>query len=106
MGAFSKGCSVFLRLSELVSAAIVAGIVGRYLTYLDDANVPGQGRFIYTITIAGISLAASLVLVFPSRFNFLCFPLDGILFVAWMTAFGLMVGVSRGCLLLLAFRSF
>lgn len=95
MGTASKVLSGLFRLVELGSAIIVAGIVGRYLSYVDDADVNAGSRIIYTIVIAGISILAALVLLVPWQFTFFAFPLDAILFIMWIVSFGLLVNVSH-----------
>jgi hypothetical protein len=91
----SKAVSVFFRIAELGSAAIVAGLVGRYLSFVDDANAAAGSRTIYTIVVAGISILAALILIIPWRFTFFAFPLDAILLILWMVSFGLLVNVSH-----------
>ncbi|KAH8817219.1 hypothetical protein F5884DRAFT_245515 [Xylogone sp. PMI_703] len=94
MGAASKTLSVLLRFWELACAAIVAGIFGRFLHILDVANVGGSSRIIYAEVIAGISIVAALVLFPPLRYSFWCFPVDFILWVCWLVAFGLVVNLT------------
>jgi len=99
MGSGSKFCSVILRFSELASAAIVAGILGRYLAILADANIDAGSRIIYSEVIAGISLLFSIVLFPPLKYSFYCFPIDFALFICWIVAFALLCNLtgSRGC---------
>ena len=94
MGTGSKVASVFLRVLELSSAAIVAGLVGQYLHYVSNAHDAANSRFVYTVTLAGISIVVSLVCMIPLNYAFYGFLLDAALFVMWMTAFGLLVNVS------------
>jgi len=54
------------------------------------------GRIVYAVTIAGISIFCSIVLLPPLRYTFYAFPLDLLLFVAWMVAFGLLVNLASG----------
>jgi ABC-type glycerol-3-phosphate transport system permease component len=93
MGTASKVVSVFFRFMELSSASIVAGILGAYLHYIDDAHVGKNGRIIYSIVIAGISIFFSLVLAPPLRYSFYAFPFDFAMFVCWIVAFGLLINV-------------
>ena len=93
MGIASQITSVVLRAIELISASIVAGIVGTYLHFLGDANVDANGRIVYTIAIAGISIFFSILFMPPLKYSFYGFPLDFALFVCWMVAFGLLVNV-------------
>jgi hypothetical protein len=99
MGTTSKVCSVVLRFCELASAAIVVGILGRYLTILADANVDAGSRIIYGEVIGGISLFFSIVLFPPLMYSFYCFAIDFSLFVCWIVAFALLCNLtgSRGC---------
>jgi hypothetical protein len=94
MGTTSKAVSVILRVGELICAAIVVGILGRYLDLVYDANASPNGRIIYTIVIGGISIFFSLVLMPPLKYSFWAFGLDFALFICWMVAFGLLINVS------------
>jgi hypothetical protein len=93
MGSASRFVSVVFRIMELISAAIVAGILGTFLHYISDAGVGQNGRIVYTIVIAGISIFFSLVLVPPLRYSFFAFPFDFAMFACWMVAFGLLINV-------------
>src|SRR5205809_7897954 len=94
MGVGSKVTSVILRIMEFISAVIVAAILGRYLYFLDIANVGASSRIIYAVVIAGLSIFFSLILIPPLKYSFYAFPLDFALFVCWMVAFGLLANVS------------
>jgi hypothetical protein len=94
MGTTSKVVSVILRVGELICAAIVVGILGRYLDLVHDANANPNVRIIYTIAIGGISIFFSLVLMPPLKYSFWAFGLDFALFICWMVAFGLLINVS------------
>jgi hypothetical protein len=93
MGIASQIASVVLRAIELISASVVAGIVGTYLHYLSDAGFGSNGRIVYTEAIAGISIFFSIAFMPPLKYSFYGFPLDFALFVCWMVAFGLLVNV-------------
>jgi hypothetical protein len=95
MGFASKVISVLFRFVELVCAVIVAAIIGRYLNYVHDAHAGSGSRIIYAIVIAGISIVAALALIVPWMGSFWAFPLDIILFILWIVAFGLLVNVSK-----------
>jgi len=99
MGWASKTLSVCLRVGELISASIVAGLVGSYLHYVNDAGDSESSRMVYTVAIAGISIFFSLVLMPPLKYSFWAFALDFALFVCWMVAFGLLEDLtgSGGC---------
>lgn len=94
MGVASKVCSVILRVTELVAAAIVAGIVGQYLSYINSANGSFDSKMVYTVTIAGLSIFFAIVCMPPLRYSFYFFGLDFIFFILWMVSFGLLVNVS------------
>jgi hypothetical protein len=95
MGAGSKVVSITLRVLQLISAAIVAGILGRLLHLVHVAHGHMNDRLVYAITIAGLSIFFSLLLILPFLYSFLAFPLDIIMFILWMVAFGLLEGVSQ-----------
>jgi len=99
MGTGSRVASIFLRVFELISAAIVAGLVGEYLHYVSDAHQHAEPKLVYTVALAGISLVVCLFCMIPFNFAFYGFVLDFILFVMWMTSFGLLVNLtgSGGC---------
>ena len=94
MGTTSKAVSVIFRIGELICAAIVVGILGRYLDLVYDASASANGRIIYTIVIGGISIFFSLILMPPLKYSFWAFGLDFALFICWMVAFGLLINVS------------
>jgi hypothetical protein len=93
MGVASKVISVIFRVGELICAAIVAGILGRYLHLLDLADVGAGSRIIYSEVIAGLSIAFSIILMPPLMYSFVLFLLDFALFICWMVAFGLLANV-------------
>jgi ABC-type transport system involved in multi-copper enzyme maturation permease subunit len=95
MGATSKIVSFFLRIVELASAAIVAGLVGQYLHYLTMANSWASSRIIYTEVIAGISILFSILFMPPLKYSFYGFVVDFALFICWMVAFGSLADASR-----------
>jgi hypothetical protein len=90
MGIASQITSVIFRSIELISAPIIAGLVGPYLHYLRNAGAEENGRIVYTIAIAGISIFFSRTLMPPLKYSSYAFPLDFALFICWMVAFGLL----------------
>jgi len=94
MGTAHKIVSVILRISELISAVIVAGLLGRYLYLVGLADDHADSRMVYAAVMAGISIVVSLVLCIPLKYSFYCFPLDFALSVCWFVAFGLLCYVS------------
>jgi hypothetical protein len=79
---------------QLISAAIVAGLLGRYLHNLHEGGGFNSRRVIYAISIAGIAIFFSLLFMLPLKYQFYAFPFDFIMFILWMIAFGLLINVS------------
>ncbi|KAI9864643.1 MAG: hypothetical protein M1813_003132 [Trichoglossum hirsutum] len=96
MGMGSKIVSVVLRFVEFSSAIIVTSILGRYLHFLDAANVGAGSRIVYATVIGGLSIFFSLILILPFKYSFYAFPLDFALFICWMVAFGLLANLTSG----------
>jgi len=94
MGKASKILSVIFRIGELICATIVVGILGRYVSILDEANVHQNSRIVYAVSIAAISMFFSLIFMPPLKYSFYGFLIDFALFICWMVAFGLLVNVS------------
>lgn len=90
----SRVASVLFRIMQLVSATIVAGLLGHYLHNLHEGGGANNSRIIYAISIAGIAIFFSLLFMLPLKYQFYAFPLDLIMFILWMVAFGLLVGVG------------
>lgn len=90
----SRVASVIFRIMQLVSAAVVAGLLGHYLHNLHEGGGSSSRRVIYAITIAGLAIFFSLLFMLPLKYQFYAFPLDLIMFILWMVAFGLLVNVG------------
>lgn len=86
--------SPILRVGELISAAIVVGILAGYEHYIDRANAPNNGRIVYSLVIASLTLLFSVILLIPFHASFYFFGMDFIFFITWMVAFGLMANAS------------
>jgi len=99
MGEASKIVSVVLRMWEIICAAVVTGIIGYYIHYLDHAHVGTPSRISYAIAIGSISIFFGLVLLAPVKYSCWAFPLDFAIFIMWMAAFGLLVDASGTTLL-------
>jgi hypothetical protein len=98
MGVASRIISTILRAGQLFCGAVVLGILGHFFHNVGEAHALGPGgRLIYTATIAGITILASLVLIPPFAHTFWSFPLDFLLFAAWLVAFCLTETASRSC---------
>ncbi|PLB51672.1 hypothetical protein P170DRAFT_506619 [Aspergillus steynii IBT 23096] len=97
-----RGHEVFspiLRVGELISAAVVVGILAGYEHLVHRGDGPQSGRIIYSLVIACITLLFSILLLTPFHCTFYFFALDFIFFVCWMVGFGLMANLtaSDGC---------
>lgn len=79
---------------QLISAAIVAGLLGHYLDNLHEGGGAHSRRIIYAISIAGLAIFFSLLFMLPLKYQFYAFPLDLIMFILWMVAFGLLISVG------------
>ncbi|KAI6248291.1 hypothetical protein HI914_03366 [Erysiphe necator] len=86
--------SLFLRVSELIFSIIVLALTASWLRNHGGIN-GSRPRLIYTIVIAAISILFSLIFVFPVWGTFVHWPLDLLLFVANMVAFGLLLNYVR-----------
>ncbi|KAK3995215.1 hypothetical protein QBC44DRAFT_366741 [Cladorrhinum sp. PSN332] len=94
MGSASKVLSVILRLGELACASIIIGLLGWFLGRLDEANAHTDSRIIYTMVIACIALALSIILMPPFTYSFMAFPIDFIFFVLFLVAFCLLEALT------------
>lgn len=79
---------------QLISAAIVAGLLGKFLHNLHQGGGVSSRRVVYAISIAGISIFFSLLFMLPLKYQFYAFPLDLIMFILWIIAFGLLANVG------------
>lgn len=91
--AFDRIVQFILRGAQLAFAAIVAGITGSYL-HSSNASSWDNGRFIYTIVVASLSLLFALLWLLPFSASFIHWPMDIFLSILWFIAFGLLVNVS------------
>jgi len=88
-----------LRALELISGAIVAGLIGHELRRADKAGVRPAKRMIYAEVVAGLAILLSLLLLLPMTWAFSLWPLDFVMFILWIVAFGLLVDwlPNRSC---------
>ena len=93
MGIISKGLSAFLRFMAFVSSVIVAGLLGRFVHHEHKMGLSGGSRTLFVLSLSGISIFFSLLLMIPFAFTFWSFPLDFAMFVMWIVGFGLLAGV-------------
>ncbi|KAL8391814.1 hypothetical protein RB595_002136 [Gaeumannomyces hyphopodioides] len=94
MGTAGDISHVLLRVVELCCAVIVLGLDGRLLWVVGQAGVYRDARLIYTIVVASLGAAFSLVLILPIIYAFYAFPMDFVLFVMWFVAFVLMEALT------------
>lgn len=94
MGTASKVISVVFRLGELVCSVIVTALLGRFLYFLNLGNGHANGRLVYAQVISCLGIVFSIILLPPIKYSFYAFPIDAILFVCWIVAFGLLADVS------------
>jgi len=99
MAKLARTIALILRVLELASAAIVAGLIGHELRRADKASARPAKRFIYTEVVAGLALLLSLLLLLPMTWAFSLWPLDFVMFILWIVAFGLLVDwlPTRSC---------
>ncbi|KAK2786764.1 hypothetical protein FQN53_006240, partial [Emmonsiellopsis sp. PD_33] len=91
MPILSRLVSVILRIGQIGFAAVVAGIIGHYLRTFDKADAWPEGRWIYTVVIAGLSMLLGLIWLIPFSSSFTTWPIDLLLSFAWFAAFGVLV---------------
>ena len=94
MHAASRIVQAILRVWQFICSVIVLGILARFLDVLSDAGVTRDGRIIYGIIVASISLVFAIVFVVPFLYSFLAFPFDFAMFVMWLVLFCLLITVS------------
>ncbi|EEU33767.1 uncharacterized protein NECHADRAFT_89158 [Fusarium vanettenii 77-13-4] len=95
-GTGHKVASVILRFLELACGAIVLGLLGRFCYLVDEAtNVSVDGRIIYAMVVAGITIVYSILVFAPFDILFMSFPFDFVLFIMWLVAFCLLETRTR-----------
>lgn len=94
MGTASKVASVIFRLGALVCAVIVLAIISRFLYLVNLGNGTTNGKLVYAEVIAALSITIAILLMPPLTYSFYAFPLDLIMFICWIVAFGLLANVG------------
>jgi uncharacterized membrane protein len=92
--AIDRILSILLRVGQLAFGAVVAGLTGEYLHKTRNQSTWDRKRFIYTVVVAGLSILLALLWLLPFTYAFIHWPVDILLFIAWIVAFGLLVDVS------------
>jgi len=82
--------SLCLRIGELAFTAVVAGLTGQYLHANKHESAWSKKRFIYTEVVAAIGILFSLLFLLPFASSFIHWPMDFVLFILFMVAFGLL----------------
>jgi len=82
--------SLALRIGELAFSATVAGLTGEYLHAAKHQSAWSKKRFIYTEVVAAIGILFSLLFLLPFAASFIHWPIDFVLFILFMVAFGLL----------------
>ncbi|TQS38454.1 hypothetical protein Golomagni_01040 [Golovinomyces magnicellulatus] len=87
--------SIFLRIGELIFSIIVLGLTSSWLHLNHNRAFSPRKSFIYTAVIACISIICALILLLPFAGNFSHWPVDLVLFITNMVAFGLLARYHR-----------
>lgn len=97
MPVITRIVSIGLRTGEFAFAAVVAGLIGKYLHDYDRAHsgMP-HARYIYTEVIAAISVLLALLWLLPFSGGFIHWPADLVISAAWFASFGLLVNAIHG----------
>ncbi|TQS32806.1 hypothetical protein Golomagni_06868 [Golovinomyces magnicellulatus] len=88
--ALARFVSIGLRTAELVFACIVAGVTGDYL-HKSNASSMSLWRFIYTVTVAALSILLALLWLIPFSSTFVHWPVDIFISILWWISFGVLV---------------
>lgn len=83
--------SLCLRIGELAFSATVAGLTGQYLHAIKGVRAWDKKRFIYTEIVAALGILVALMFLIPFASTFIHWPVDFVMFVLFMVAFGLLV---------------
>ncbi|KAK4161317.1 hypothetical protein QBC43DRAFT_346660 [Cladorrhinum sp. PSN259] len=97
MGTASRALLIIFRVGELACGAIVMGLLGRLFYLMDQAGIiEPNGRLIYAAVVAGVTILQSLIFIIPLPYSYWIWPLDFILFIAWIVAFSLLISLTGG----------
>ncbi|KAL2187934.1 hypothetical protein L209DRAFT_684139 [Thermothelomyces heterothallicus CBS 203.75] len=91
MGAGSRAALVILRIWQLICAVIVLGILARFVHFVVDAGVTRDGRVIYGLVVASLSILFAVLFIAPFMYSFMAFPADFAFFVMWLILFCLLI---------------
>ncbi|KAL2157266.1 hypothetical protein VTH06DRAFT_6306 [Thermothelomyces fergusii] len=91
MAKVSRVILVALRIWQFFCAVIVLGILARFVHVVVEAGVTRDGRVIYGLVVASLSILFALVFAAPFMYSFMAFPVDFALFVMWLILFCLLI---------------
>ncbi|TGO23697.1 hypothetical protein BPAE_0124g00290 [Botrytis paeoniae] len=83
--------ALVLRVGQFAFSTIVVGLTSSHLHSARAEPSWSKKRFIYTDVIAALGLFFSLFFMLPFTWNFIHWPIDFLMFVMYMIAFGLLV---------------
>lgn len=78
---------IALRALQLLIALVITGIYGRDLHRASQAHEPADGRWVYAIVVAALTILTALLFVVPAVRSARLWPVDGLLFFLWMVLF-------------------
>ncbi|QKX55391.1 uncharacterized protein TRUGW13939_02484 [Talaromyces rugulosus] len=94
-----RSAAIALRVVQVASATIVAGIVGYFLNALQGGGDAWPiGRWIYVQVVAGLSIVLGCVLIIPNLHGCFVWPVDIIISLAWFAGFGNLINDLDGIL--------
>ncbi|KAF2200762.1 hypothetical protein GQ43DRAFT_449282 [Delitschia confertaspora ATCC 74209] len=76
------------RLLQFVLALTVCGLYGTDLDAAHKAHVYADSKWVYAVTVAGLSAISSIVLALSSFKTWFFSWWDGVLFILWVAVFG------------------
>ncbi|EWC48086.1 hypothetical protein DRE_02665 [Drechslerella stenobrocha 248] len=82
-----------LRILQLVLACAVIGLYGKYLSRASKADEKPDGRWIWAVAVGGLSALTSILYALPFWPLRWFFIWDIILFMSWLTVFGIFAGL-------------
>ncbi|KAJ4351128.1 uncharacterized protein N0V89_006467 [Didymosphaeria variabile] len=73
------------------------GLLSRFFYLINLANTPANGRLIYAEVISVLEIVFSILLIVPAKYSFYVFPIDVVLFICSIVAFGLLANLNSSC---------
>ncbi|KPM35103.1 hypothetical protein AK830_g11470 [Neonectria ditissima] len=94
-GGAHKVLSVILRLGQFSCAVIVLEILSRFAYLISIREAHADGRVVYTMVVAGITIPYSIMFCLPFDALFMIFPMDFLSWIMWLVAFCLLATKSH-----------